>query len=232
MRKHPIYRLIEQGEHQQQDFKFAINDAKKIARTLVAFANSDGGRLLVGVKDNGSIAGVRSDEELHMIEMAMQMYTRPKVKCNSKLWIVDGKTVVEIAVEKGGKRPYFAPDETGKWTAYTRHNDNNILTNKLLVKSWKQQKSQKGVLIKLNHEHIVLIDMLKHSKYATIEQFYRAAGITLKLAEDIVVDLMALNLIGFDEIDSKTYYYLKETSGDIGAKLTIANRQNPRVKPE
>ena len=49
-RLHPIEELISQGEHQQQDFKFEVSDSKKIARTLSAFANTDGGRLLIGVK--------------------------------------------------------------------------------------------------------------------------------------------------------------------------------------
>ena len=51
-----IYKLIEEGEHQQQDFKFEISDARKIAKSLSAFSNTDGGRLLIGVKDNGKIA--------------------------------------------------------------------------------------------------------------------------------------------------------------------------------
>jgi len=67
-KQHPIKILIAQGEHQQLDFKFEISDAAKIARSLVAFANTDGGKLLIGVKDNGVIAGVRSEEEKFMIE--------------------------------------------------------------------------------------------------------------------------------------------------------------------
>ena len=55
-----IEKLIEQGEHQHLDFKFAVNDSRKIARSLVAFANTTGGKLLIGVKDNGTIAGVRT----------------------------------------------------------------------------------------------------------------------------------------------------------------------------
>ncbi|RLD33003.1 MAG: ATP-binding protein, partial [Bacteroidetes bacterium] len=66
--------LIAEGEHQRLDFKFEISDSKKIARTLAAFANTDGGRLLVGVKDNGVIAGVRSEEEYYMVEAAASMY--------------------------------------------------------------------------------------------------------------------------------------------------------------
>lgn len=53
-----LQQLIAEGEHQQQDFKFEISDARKIARSLSAFSNTDGGRLLIGVKDNGRIAGV------------------------------------------------------------------------------------------------------------------------------------------------------------------------------
>ena len=58
---HSIQKKIREGEHQQQDFKFRIDDSKKIAVSLVAFANTDGGRLLIGVKDNGRIAGCRTD---------------------------------------------------------------------------------------------------------------------------------------------------------------------------
>ena len=45
-----LQQLIAEGEHQQQDFKFEISDARKIARSLSAFSNTDGGRLLIGVK--------------------------------------------------------------------------------------------------------------------------------------------------------------------------------------
>ena len=75
-----IYSLIAEGEHQQQDFKFEISDARKIAKTFSAFANTDGGKLLIGVKDNGRIAGVRSEEEMYMIETAAQLYCIPEIK--------------------------------------------------------------------------------------------------------------------------------------------------------
>ena len=75
-----IHRLIAEGEHQTQDFKFEISDACKIAKSLSAFANTEGGRLLVGVKDNGKIAGIRSEEEIYMIEAAAQVYCVPEIQ--------------------------------------------------------------------------------------------------------------------------------------------------------
>ena len=59
-----LYALIREGEHSEQDFKYRISDARKIARTLSAFANTTGGRLLVGVRDNGSIAGVKDEDDI------------------------------------------------------------------------------------------------------------------------------------------------------------------------
>lgn len=69
-----IRKLVAEGEHIHQDFKFAISDIRKIAKSLSAFANTEGGRLLVGVKDNGKIAGVRSEEEIYMVEAAASVY--------------------------------------------------------------------------------------------------------------------------------------------------------------
>ena len=75
-----IAELIAQGENQQLDFKFEINSASKIAKSLVAFANTDGGKLLIGVKDNGLIAGIRTDEEVYMLESAAKLYSNPPVE--------------------------------------------------------------------------------------------------------------------------------------------------------
>ncbi len=103
-----IFNLIKQGEHQKLDFKFEISDARKIAKTLVAFSNTDGGKLLIGVKDNGKIAGVRSEEEYYMLEAASSMYCKPEVPFTTKRWQVDGKTVLEVDIPPGEEKPYFS----------------------------------------------------------------------------------------------------------------------------
>ena len=91
-----IRQLVSEGEHCHQDFKFEISDARKIARSLSAFANTEGGRLLIGVKDNGKIAGVRSDEEIYMIEAAATMYCKPKVELETQTYKVEGKTAFPV----------------------------------------------------------------------------------------------------------------------------------------
>ena len=65
-----FYQWIEEGEHDRQDFKETISSSRKIAKTLCAFANTRGGRLLVGVRDNGSLRHLDTEAEKQMLENA------------------------------------------------------------------------------------------------------------------------------------------------------------------
>lgn len=136
-----IHALIAEGEHQQQDFKFEISDARKIAKTLSAFANTDGGRLLIGVKDNGKIAGVRSEEEKYMIEAAAQLYCVPEVEYSLQTYIVEGRQVLVATIEETPHKPVYAKDETGKPLAYLRIKDENILATPIHLRVWQQSDS-------------------------------------------------------------------------------------------
>lgn len=66
--KNYLLSLVREGEHQQQDFKYRVADAGKLAKSVSAFANTDGGRLLIGVRDDGQIAGVGSMIEYRVAE--------------------------------------------------------------------------------------------------------------------------------------------------------------------
>ena len=109
-----IRQLVTEGEHMHQDFKFEISDARKIARSISAFANTEGGRLLVGVKDNGKIAGIRSEEEIYMIEAAASMYCQPQVEIETHTYTVEGRTVLKIDIDEASAKPVYALDEENK----------------------------------------------------------------------------------------------------------------------
>ena len=73
-----LLRLIREDEHQRQDFKYRVADACKLAKSVSAFANTDGGRLLIGVRDDGNLSGVRSEEEIFMMHQAAYRYCKPE----------------------------------------------------------------------------------------------------------------------------------------------------------
>ena len=195
--KNHIEELIAQGEHQQLDFKFEVSDSRKIARTLSAFANTDGGRLLIGVKDNGAIAGVRSEEEYYMIEAASKMYTKPEVPFTATRWNVNGKTVLEVLIEKGSDKPYLAPDKDNRFRAFIRVADENILANQILVLAWKKSSCNDGTLLRVAQPVEMLFDCLKRENEISTNRFCRIAHIRYHEACEILSDLLAMHTLEY-----------------------------------
>jgi predicted HTH domain antitoxin len=207
----PILKYIAEGEHQQQDFKFCINDSRKIARSLVAFANTDGGRLLIGVKDNGRIAGVRSDEEYYMVEAAAKLYSKPALPFESEVWDVDGKMVLEIRIEQGSEKPYMAQSDDGKWFAYLRVNDENMLANSVMLKSWKLNANPTGILFKMDEPRKTLIDFLQSEKQISLNKFSRIAHISRNNAQEILAEFLSMKCIRFVYDNESVLYELEAT---------------------
>lgn len=205
-----IQKLILQGEHQTQDFKYCISDSKKIARSLVAFANTDGGRLLIGVKDNGRIAGVRSDEEYYMVESAAKIYSKPPVEFKTKQHFVDGKTILEIIIEPSEEKPHFARDDKGKWWAYFRKDDENRLAGKIMIEVWKRQKSPQGILINYSESEKHLLDYLENNEKISVSKYARIAHLSYKKAEQIIINFRSLNILKDVVGDNRIDYSINE----------------------
>lgn len=203
-----LFKLIEEGEHQQQDFKYCINDSKKIAKSLVAFANTDGGRLLIGVKDNGKIAGIRTDEEFYMVEAAAKIYSNPTIDFTTRQWHVDGKTVLEITILPSDEKPHFAKDETGKWLAYIRIKDENVLAHKIQIDVWKKQNSPKGIYFSYSDDERALIEFLQQHDSITFSKFIRVAQIPRKKAEDILSNFVIMDVIRMQTSKDGTFSFL------------------------
>lgn len=167
---HIIKQYIQEGEHLQQDFKFEISDVCKIARSVSAFANTVGGRLLVGVKDNGKIAGVRSEEEMYMIQAAANVYCTPVVQCQMSTHTVEGKTVLVAEILESTQKPVFVIQAEQKRQAYIRIDDENILATAVHLQLWNEEKSPKGELLPYTDKERDLLQLLQDQQGITLNR--------------------------------------------------------------
>lgn len=187
--------LINQGEHQQQDFKFEISDARKIARSLSAFSNTEGGRLLVGVKDNGKIAGIRSEEEIYMIEAAAKLYCKPQIEFSVRNHTVDGKNILEINVPEGSRKPYCACDDTNHYKAYIRIKDENILATAVHIRVWQLTNAPKGTFIHYSSREQALLDYLNGHEQISLSRYCKLFSVPRFKAINLFAQLIRFNLI-------------------------------------
>jgi predicted HTH transcriptional regulator len=193
--EHFLRQLIADGENLHLDFKYCVSDSRKIARTLSAFANSDGGRILIGVRDNGSIAGIKSDEEAYMVDTAAHLFCRPEITYSIKQHTTAGKTILEVDVLKGTKRPYQVKNENGRWLSYFRNYDQNLVANRVLLQVWRKEEKGRGVLVKFGKAENSLMDYLKGNSSITLSKFRKIARISSYKAEAILANLIIFKIL-------------------------------------
>src|SRR5437762_13920518 len=99
--------LIESGENQYVEFKRTFSEPEKIAKEMIAFANSKGGKILFGVDDNKYVYGVESEKgEIELIDMAAKFYCCPEVKFKTEIIHIFRKDVIVIEIPESRNKPH------------------------------------------------------------------------------------------------------------------------------
>jgi predicted HTH transcriptional regulator len=159
--KRYLFSLIREGEHQQQDFKYRITDASKLAKSVSAFANTDGGRLLIGIRDDGNISGVRSEEEIFMMHQAAYKFCNPEASIRFDTYHIDGRTIVIATVPPSLRRPICALDEEGNRRAYIRIADENIVASPVHLAIWRELQKPQGIMLTYDDEIRHLLSIMR-----------------------------------------------------------------------
>ena len=116
---------IIRGESKNLEFKVELpKDTKKYTRTVIAFANSQGGNLVIGVDDSTrEIVGVDADSifpVMDSITNAVSASCTPQIVPDISFQTIEGKTVVIARIEPGPNRPYYLKSEGKEEGTYIR----------------------------------------------------------------------------------------------------------------
>lgn len=199
---------IQRGENEELDFKQEISSAAKIAKTMVSFANRKGGRLLVGVRDNKSIAGIRTEDEKYMLGLAADFFCKPTIELEIIEHELEGKIVLEAIIPEGTDKPYSAKGEDGKWWVYVRVKDNSLLASKVVVDVLRREASQKETLIKYTSKEKALLDYLTKNDRITLKQYCKLINISRWRASKILVNLISAGVIRSHTTEKTEFYTL------------------------
>lgn len=191
-----IEKWVAQGEHLHQDFKYTISDARKIARSVSAFANAEGGRLLIGVKDNGVVAGVRNEEDIYVVEQAAQRYCSPAVEVQFTAYSYDAGVMVICAdIPAVHERPVEVLEADGTRRAYYRVADENIVAHPLMVRAW-QCNAPLSLTADLNVPRLLQL-VEQHPDGLDARDVPISLHISTPRAERLIVQLAAAGLLTF-----------------------------------
>lgn len=209
--KRYLQSLIHEGEHQQQDFKYRVDDARKLARSVSAFANTDGGRLLIGVRDDGLIAGVRSEGEIHVMQQAAHKYCQPETSIQFDTYHVEGNAVVIATVPPSEKRPVCAPDEDGRMRAYIRIKDENIVASPVLFTLWQESQKPQGAMITYNDDIRRLLGVMQGQ--LTLNQIIRLSRLPRRKVILLLAHLIRFGTVQWNYVDQEFVFSLASEGG-------------------
>lgn len=107
MLRSEILEILRQGERVKLEFKRDDVRAESLAREIVSFANMNGGRILLGVNDDGTIQGVqRKQLQAWVMDTVIGRHVHPHILPDYEEVIVESKNVVVLTVPMGAAKPY------------------------------------------------------------------------------------------------------------------------------
>ncbi|NLI41208.1 MAG: ATP-dependent DNA helicase RecG [Caldisericales bacterium] len=105
-----LIELIGRGEDSRTQFKQNLANPESLAGDLVAFSNFKGGRILVGVNDDGTIAGLTTDDVRRINQLLSNTATnqvRPSISPTTQnITVASGHLIMVITVPEGISKPY------------------------------------------------------------------------------------------------------------------------------
>lgn len=215
--KRYIQRLISEGEHQQQDFKYKVEDAVKLAKSVSAFANTDGGRLLIGVRDDGHMSGVRYEEEIYMMHQAAYRYCRPQASIKFDTYHVAPqdttgggrkmRTIVVATVPPSDRRPVCAIGNDGRQRAYIRIADENIVASPVHLAIWREAQNPQGAMMTYTDMVRKLMDCLQGQRL-TLNQVVRRSAIPRHKVVTLLARLIRFHIAQWEYDDQQFLFSL------------------------
>jgi hypothetical protein len=181
-----LNRMLLLGENERVEYKFELNSARRIAATLSAFSNTGGGTLLVGVKDNGALAGIRLDEEVYVLEASASVYCKPEIKPELYRHEIRGKVILEVFIPEALAKPVLAETEPGQWKAWVRYGASNRLASPVHLELWKMNDARERPSVYSTREQ-KLLAVWQQKKWISLNQAVKST----KLPRHLVVRTMA-----------------------------------------
>lgn len=225
------YRMLKEwvrhGEGKNLEFKLKTNHPDKIVREIVAFANSDGGYLLIGVGDDKSIKGLKyPDEDEYILTRAIEKLCVPTIHYSmERVQVEDEREVLvfnipksqagphavlselEPAASMGGASPKIAlavPVATKR--TYVRVADKSVQASREVREILRGRRKQRNVRFTYSEKEKKLMQHLDQNKSITVDDFANVADIPRSMASKTLILLVLANVLRVHPSEVKDTY--------------------------
>jgi len=182
-------------------------------REVVAFSNCGGGKLIVGVDDDGSIVGLKDavEEEFALLQAIEQfckpqpLFTLHNIALNKK------RSVLIFDIKESPQKPMFVIYNTKRQLgrAYFRVADQSIQASRELRRILKIRQTNQNQGFSYGPSEQLLMSYFRENEHITLEIFSEIAHISEQEASDILIQLTSTNVLRIHPSDKQDQYSLR-----------------------
>lgn len=206
-----LSQLTTLGEGQHLEFKKRVPAPERITKEVIAFANTGGGRLLLGIDDDGTVVGVKdaAEEEFAFLQ-ALNKHSDPPVAISiERIPVSRKRDVIVVVVPVSKDRPHFLIDPSnGVRTAYVRVEDMSVEASREAVRLMQARQHPDDVLFEFGEKEQILLRYLDSYGRVSVLQFASLADISPQAASHTLVVLARANVLQLHSDPREDYFTL------------------------
>ncbi len=213
LRKRQLEEMILDGESATLEFKRKFTAPEKIAREMIAFANTRGGYLLLGVDDDRSIVGIESEkEQLELIQFVRDFYIDPPMDYQTAIVELEGKDILVVYIPESTRKPHRLVEhpyqKPQQQKVFIRQNDKSVIATREMVRFLEAQAFQEReeTLFVIGNREKLLFAYLDRYERITAKEFSRLVNISERRAARELWHLVRIGVLAFHQNNGKEYY--------------------------
>jgi predicted HTH transcriptional regulator len=202
MNRRLLLELIEEGENLQCEFKRHFTTPEKIAREMIAFANTKGGYLIFGVDDDREVVGVDSEKsESEMIKDAAENYCEPPLNYSIDFIELYGNEVVVVSIPESDNKPHRLQDyqnefEINKAVVIVRVNDKSVQASKEMVRILRANSADLALKkYTIGQTEKMVFEYLGKYERISVKELSNLVNISERRASRTLVKMVRANLL-------------------------------------
>lgn len=197
-----LLNLIRKGENQFVEFKQIFSSHIKIAKEIIAFANTRGGIIIFGIKDSGKIIGVASEKEVNdLVIETLKYYCEPIPEYQIEFIECEKKEVVVLHIFESKKKPIRVQDykellNPGEARVYIRIKDKSVPASKEMTKILQSRSDEKPLIkYQVGKDEKKVFEYLEKNEFITVKQLGDFANISLRRSSRTLIKLVRADLL-------------------------------------
>lgn len=207
-----VKNLVRQGEGLHIEFKLKTNHPEKIVREIAAFANTEGGKLFIGVSDSKELIGLKySDEDDFLLSRAIERNISPEIDYDlHRVRLDNGKEILVYDVKSSTNKPHYVKVDEQTSKVYVRVKDRSIQASKEVREILKGEKKNRNIKFHFGDKERLLMQHLHTFEKITLAQFSEIANIPPRVASRTLVLLTLANVLKIQPNEESDFYSMAE----------------------